>query len=229
VAAARTQYAHALTLRGGADDHDTARAQLALAEAEAEPGSTGSGHGLDGGDDDSDHVATCLRRRQQWLITWAGRQVALQPSAGIAHLAVLLNNPNRDIACLDLLAGFDTLTHKRVTATSQQPLLDRAAIQNYRERIAQLAAQIQDWTATGNHGKVAAAQHEHDWLRRELSAATAIGGTSRPFPDSAERARSAVGKAIRRVLTSIEDIDAQVAQHLRKTVRTGVTCSYRPI
>jgi hypothetical protein len=223
VAASRTRYAQALTLRGGATDHETARAQLALAEAEAEE-ATGAGPG----DNDADRAARCLRRGQLWQITWADRQVLLEPSVGVTHLAVLLNNPGTQIASLDLVAGFDALSRQHVAPTSQQPMLDRSAAHSYRERMAQLAAQIEDWTASGHHDKVAIAQVEYDWVRRELSAATGMGGTSRSFPDGAERARTAVSKAIRRVLTRIEQFDGDLAQHLRRTVRTGITCSYRP-
>jgi len=229
VAASRARYAQALTLRGRATDHETARAQLAHAEAEAQAefSATDPADGTGEGDATT-RTATCLRRGQQWLIAWAGRQVLLEPSVGIAHLAVLLNNPGSEIACLDLVAGFDAVSRKRFMTTSLQPVLDRSAVQSYRGRIAELAAQIQDWKASGDDDKASAAQHEYDWLSRELSAASAIGGASRAFPDSTERARTAVGKAIRRAVTRIERIDTDLARHLRHTVRTGVTCSYRP-
>jgi hypothetical protein len=224
VAVSRARYAQALTLRGGMADHEAARAQVTLAAAEAKEGHTGAGRGAS----EADRGAACLRRGQHWQLTWAGRHVLLEPSVGIAHLAVLLNNPGKDIPCLELTAGFDALSQRRATASSQQPVLDRAAVQRYRERLVRLAEEIEDWTASNNHDKAAVAQHEYDWLRRELSANTRLGGTSRAFPDSAERARTAVGKAIRRMLVRIEHLDTDLAEHLRHTVRTGVTCSYRP-
>jgi len=233
-AASRARYAQALTLRGGGSDHQTARAQLALAEAAANTGFTAADRsdaaadGADGDGEATTRTATCLRRGQHWLIAWAGRQILLEPSVGIAHLAVLLNNPGSEIACLDLVRGFDVVSRKRAMSTSPQPVLDRSAVRSYRERIAQLALQLRDSTEAGDDDGAATAQDEYEWLRRELSAATAIGGGSRAFPDSAERARTAVGKAIRRVLIRIELVDTDLAHHLRHTVRTGVTCSYRP-
>ena len=177
---------------------------------------------------DASEPATCLRQGQQWRITWAGRQVELEPSVGLTHLAVLLNNPGRDIACLELVAGLDALSRRSVAGTSQQPMLDRTAIASYRERIERLSADIETREAAGDHERAAAARHEYDWLVGELSAVTGFGGTSRNFPDSAERARTAVGKAIRRAVASVERVDAELARHLRRSVRTGLTCSYRP-
>ncbi len=43
-----------------------------------------------------------------------------------------------------------------------------------------------------------------------------------------ERARVAVGKAIRRALARITDADAVIGEHLRQTVHTGARCSYWP-
>jgi hypothetical protein len=61
-----------------------------------------------------------------------------------------------------------------------------------------------------------------------LTAATSAARSSRE-PASEEHARLAVGKAIRRAITHVEQADARTADHLRRTVRTGRLCSYRPI
>ena len=55
-----------------------------------------------------------------------------------------------------------------------------------------------------------------------------LGGRTRAFPDQPERARVAVGKAIRRALVKIAEADAVIGEHLRQTVHTGVRCSYWP-
>jgi len=46
--------------------------------------------------------------------------------------------------------------------------------------------------------------------------------------DQGERARVAVGKAIRRSLARITEADPIIGDHLRQTVHTGVRCSYWP-
>jgi hypothetical protein len=72
------------------------------------------------------------------------------------------------------------------------------------------------------------ARAERDWLTAELAAATGLGGRTRRFTDSRERARIAVGKSIRRILQHIAEADAMIGQHLRRPVRTGARCSYWP-
>ena len=62
----------------------------------------------------------------------------------------------------------------------------------------------------------------------QLSSAAGFGGRTRAFPDQPERARVAVGKAIRRALARIAEADEVIGEHLRQTVHTGVRCSYWP-
>jgi hypothetical protein len=64
--------------------------------------------------------------------------------------------------------------------------------------------------------------------RQEIQAADLVAGRTRAFPDQPERARVAVGKAIRRALVKITEADAVIGEHLRQTVHTGVRCSYWP-
>jgi hypothetical protein len=72
------------------------------------------------------------------------------------------------------------------------------------------------------------ARAERDWLVAQLSSAVGLGGRTRAFPDQPERARVAVGKAIRRALVKITKADDVIGEHLRQTVHTGVRCSYWP-
>jgi hypothetical protein len=72
------------------------------------------------------------------------------------------------------------------------------------------------------------ARAERDWLVAQLSIAAGLAGRTRSFPDQPERARVAVGKAIRRALARVTEADAVIGEHLRQTVRTGVRCSYWP-
>jgi len=67
--------------------------------------------------------------------------------------------------------------------------------------------------------------------RHEIRAAdlvAGLAGRTRALPDQPERARVAVGKAIRRALARITEADSVIGEHLRQTVHTGVHCSYWP-
>ena len=62
----------------------------------------------------------------------------------------------------------------------------------------------------------------------QLANAAGLSGRTRFFSDEGERARVAVGKAIRRALARISEADADIGDHLRQRVHTGNRCSYWP-
>ena len=220
--ASRLRYAHLLEQRGLPDDHSAARAQRAAASADVETAEPSAAA------DAPAEPASCTREGQLWRVGWGGRSVTVRHSIGLLYLAVLVNNPGQDVPSLDLVAGLDLVSAAYGAVGSPQPMLDRAAITQYRERLSELTAQIEEHLAHGNRDAADRARVEHDWLVGELSAATGIGGQTRNFPDGAERARTAVAKAVRRVLARITEADPEIGDHLRQSVRTGLVCSYRP-
>lgn len=154
---------------------------------------------------------------------------------GMLHLAVLIANPGQEIPAIDLAAGVAAaraVVHGGAAARnsgSAQPVLDQAAVQAYQYRLSQLRAEIGNLEFSNDDEGIVRAQAERDWLMAELVSASAIGGRTRRFPDNSERARIAVGRAIRRALTLIEDASPSIGQYLHSTVHTGMYCSYWPI
>jgi len=166
--------------------------------------------------------ATCSPRGHAWTVN-RGRRSALVPhGVGMLHLAVLLANPGTEIAAAELAAGADALAGRADVST--QPVLDRTTVLQYRARLASLRETIDAKPGAAS----AAARREYDWLTSDLAASTGLGGRVRPFTDNDERARLAVGKAIRRAINRIEAVDPPIGRHLRDAVRTGRSCSYRP-
>jgi hypothetical protein len=160
------------------------------------------------------------------------------------HLAVLVANPGQEVEAVDLVAGLSALAATVDTAASKgggarrwrsplaqvpsQPVLDPAAIREYRQRLAQLQRDIDESEAGDDAGGAAKARAERDWITAELAAAAGIAGRTRDFPTNRERARIAVGKAIRRVLDRIATADPVIGDHLTRSIRTGARCSYWP-
>jgi len=174
--------------------------------------------------------ATLSRQGRQWRVDVGTRSVLVDHSVGMLHLAVLTANPGTEIAAIELVAGVDGLASAaRGARLSAQPMLDRNAVQGYRQRLAQLDDAIDQAEARGDRSAVARARSERNWLISELAAGTGLGGRARAFADDGERARLAVGKAIRRALAHIEGADAVIGAHLRAGVHTGVRCWYRPL
>jgi hypothetical protein len=228
VTASREQYARALALRGKPGDADAARDAWAaaredaavlgivLADPHAEPG---------GATEATPAGAVCVRTGESWRIEWGERTATVGHSVGMAHLAALLANPGTELHAAELVAGPGS---GATTRMSGQPFLDDTAVLAYRDRLARLSAEADALEESGDHVRAEAVRGERDWLITELAGASGLAGRTRYFPDDAERARIAVGKAIRRTVARIHAADPVIGEHLKGSVRTGMLCSYRP-
>jgi hypothetical protein len=65
-------------------------------------------------------------------------------------------------------------------------------------------------------------------LTDQLTAAVGLGGRDRPTGSDAERARTAVTKAIRTVIAHITTHDPNLGGHLNQAIKTGTYCTYTP-
>ncbi len=168
---------------------------------------------------------TCERRGKQWLVEWGARTALVDHSVGMTYLATLLANPGYELAAVELAAG----PGPAVPGGSAQPVLDEAATQHYRKWLANLEAELDEHEANNDAGRAERVRTERDWLLGELSAAAGLAGRVREFADAEERARIAVGKAIRRALAKITAVDQAIGETLRDGVQTGARCCYRPV
>jgi len=228
----RRRLAQALALRGRPSDAAEARTELAAAAADAAAlGLAGPA----GGEPDRPETTVacttvvCSRQGRRWRIATGERSVLVQHSVGMLHLAVLIANPRQEIRAIELVAGVAALGDMaNRAASSAQPVLDHEAAQAYRHRLEQLQDEIADSESRNESERAADARAERDWLAGELARTSRIGGRSRSFADESERARISVGKAVRRAVDRITEADASIGDHLRRTVHTGMRCTYWP-
>ena len=225
VLASRRRLAEAYGRRGLPADADAASHELDTARREAaELGLRFSGSPTP---ERSGALAECRRVGRKWQLTLGDHRVLADDSVGMAHLAVLIANPRQDIQAVDLVAGLAALSGAVNDLGTAHPVLDRDAIGEYKSRLTRLDAEIDQLESTGSV-RAASARDEREWLTAELASATGFGGRTRSFPDQPERARVAVGKAIRRALVRITEADPVIGEHLGQAIRTGVRCSYWP-
>ena len=204
VLSSRRKYAEALQRAGHAEE---ARRQLATCAQEAEALGVKA----------PEPILSIRREGKQWLVRLGGRSALVDGGIGMAHLAVLTANPGREIDAAELVAGTNALSDLDPMITVQEQL-DPEALRQYRHRLSELRGRdLSD-----------AEQAEHDWLAGEIAAATGLGGRTRTFTDSGERARIAVGKAIRRAVSTLSSANPVIGEHVRHHVRTGRRCSYIP-
>jgi hypothetical protein len=221
VVSSRQRLAQALQRRGRLQDMIDADNELATAAREAEAvGVAANG----AGPRPPKPVLSCTRQGRSWQLALGRHRAVVEHRIGLLHLAVLIANPGQEIDAADLAAGVAAVR----ASTIDQPVLDRVAIRDYQQRVEQLRREIDRLDARGDIDRADAARAERDWLVAELAGAAGFAGRTRQFSDNRERARIAVGKAIRRAVSQIAAADAAIGDHLDGSVRTGTRCVYLP-
>lgn len=165
---------------------------------------------------------------ETWALSMDDDTVHVPDSKGLRDLHVLLRAPGKEIPATKLLnpAGGETVT--AAASLGGDPVLDDEAKARYRARLSTLDEQIEEATSRGDDRRAAAYDRERAALLTELRTATGLGGRTRRLGDDAERARKAVTARIRDTLRKLDNSHPRLAAHLRSTVATGSTCSYRP-
>jgi len=169
-------------------------------------------------------VAVCTRDGRGWRIDLAGRSAVVGDSVGIRQLATLIAHPGVEIPAIDLA----TPNGQHGSSDAVHTVLDGVALRQYRQRLRELEDELAQAESQHDIERVTRLRLEADWVADELQAATGLSGRVRSFANNPERARIAVGKAIRRALGSISAADPILGDVLRAAVQTGMRCCYRP-
>jgi tetratricopeptide (TPR) repeat protein len=167
---------------------------------------------------------TLRRDGESWLLEAGEERARLSEARGLEYLRTLLAAPGRDVPALDLAAGGPGLA-----APLPTPLLDAEAITTYRQRIAELDAELAAAGRAGDAARAERAEHERAALVAEVRRATGLGGRMRRTSTEAERARVNVTRTLRAALTRITAQAPKAGAHLEASIRTGLACRYDPI
>ena len=235
---AHTLREHALLLqRGGPEDLTAASA--ALAEARAIATSCGMTKLLplfDQPDKPSPAALTLNREDDFWIISYAGARARMPDSLGLRYLDPLVRSPGRELAALELVqlagatgaagTGMRADDLHEVSSADANDVLDQQARNAYRQRLNELGQELAEAEEWNDIERASRLRAEREFLVRELTAATGLGGRSRRLGSESERARINVTRAIRSAIARIRDRAPDAAAHLDQTVRTGTRCSY---
>ena len=161
-----------------------------------------------------------------WSITYDGRTVTVRDLRGLRYLCRLLTQPGHEFHVLDLAS--DGTADPRAIGGDAGPVLDDAAKDAYKRRIADIDDDIAEAEAFGDDARAARAKVEREFFVRELSRAVGIGGRDRRAGAASERARASVTQAIRHAMSRITEHHPDLGEHLSRTVRTGTYCVYLP-
>jgi hypothetical protein len=159
-----------------------------------------------------------------WEVGRPGSIAHVKDSKGMADLSVLLARPRRAVAALDLAAPGTPPAEGDTGA-----VIDAQARAAYQKRLHDLEQEVDDATVANDFGRVERATAERDALVEHLTSAYGLGGRPRRGGDPRERARTAVTARLREAIKRVAEVDAEVGEHLRRSVQTGTFCSYDPV
>jgi hypothetical protein len=144
----------------------------------------------------------------------------------LKYIAELLRHEGREFHAAELAAGAGGPVAAGIGDAGE--VLDAQARGEYRGRLENLRAELDEATRWGDAGRAASLNEEIDFLTDELSAAFGVGGRARKSADVANRARKAVTSRIRDTIARIAKEHSALGLHLENAIRTGVFCSYQP-
>jgi tetratricopeptide (TPR) repeat protein len=195
--------------------------------------------------DDSATVGHLRHDGEFWTISFERREVRVKDLKGVAYLAHLLREPEREFHALELVRAVHGVAGEGLPADAVPrelresglrvfreeegfEFLDEPARAAYVDRLRALRAELDEARAWRDLGRAERLTAEGELLEREIVRAVGLGGRTRKAGASAERARLSVTRAVKRVLERIERAHPALAHHFARTVRTGAFCSYNP-
>jgi hypothetical protein len=168
-----------------------------------------------------------------WTVRYAGGDIRLKDGKGPRYLATLLAAPGRELHVLELAAMSAPPTPSGAAhgvsigslGGSLDDTPDHRARREYRTRLTDLRAELDEAERLGDTGRAERLRVEVDQLVAEL-AGRFSGRSARRGP--AETARKAVTKVLRTQIGRLLDLHPALGRHLRDTVRLGTVCVYAP-
>jgi tetratricopeptide (TPR) repeat protein len=155
-----------------------------------------------------------------WRIDVDGRSTLFADRVGMSHLVQLVRQPGLDVDVFALVAT------GRLPREPDEPILDDEALRQYRERVRELRALLARGTASREESE--RYRTELETITEGLRTITRLGGRSRSFVGSHERARTAVRKALVRAIEIIASTEPGLGDHFVKSISTGASCRYTP-
>jgi tetratricopeptide (TPR) repeat protein len=156
----------------------------------------------------------------RWRIEVDGRSTLFADRVGMSYLAQLVGKPRQEVDVFALVAN------GRLPREPDEPILDDEALRQYRQRVRELRSLLERGTASREESE--RYRTELQTLTEGLRTVTRLGGRSRSFVGSHERARTAVRKALVRAVDVIAGAEPGLGDHFVKAISTGASCRYTP-
>jgi tetratricopeptide (TPR) repeat protein len=162
-----------------------------------------------------------VRSGATWRMAYGDHLVEIADSVGVQRLCQLLERPWIEVSAAQLAGGLESSVRHDVN--------DLATLRAYRGRIEELHRDIDLADDEHDFERAAQLRIELDELLDHLGPSIGLSGRSRAFADGVERARVAVRKSLGRVFDAVGEQDAEFAERLHDSIRTGVICRFEPV
>jgi tetratricopeptide (TPR) repeat protein len=181
----------------------------------------------------AEHTGTFRREGGMWTLVFEGRTTHFRHMLGLAHLARLLAEPDREIHVGELVGSAYGRERESGPAGDTPPgdagsHLDARARADYEARLRDAREELDVAERLNDRGRRERLAAEVELLASELARGYGLGGRERRAGSAQERARLAVSRAIKYAIDKLEAHDPALAEHLRRSVRTGAFCVYAP-
>lgn len=176
---------------------------------------------------------------EYWTLSYQETTFRLRHIKGLAYMMILLAHPGQRFHVKELLTMVEGAgTGNRTNGDSDLALtndlggrdaaFDPQARADYRNRLKELQAELDEADRFNDFGRAAHAREELDFLKSELSSSIGIGGHARLSSTHSERVRLMVGKNIRVAIDKIRQRCPTLGRHFATSISSGNFCSYQP-
>jgi hypothetical protein len=181
--------------------------------------------------------------RDFWRIGYEGRWIAVRSLKGFVYLEYLLLHPEEKVPVFQLAAlddqrwsefagtgagGIGMAPLPSTGQTNAGDVLDGRARREYRARLADLRAELDEALHWADLERADSIRIEIDFISTELARAFGRHGRARKMSDPMERVRKAVTNRIHDAIARIAGQHPSLGRHLRNSIRTGFSCWYSP-
>ncbi len=182
--------------------------------------------------------AVLRRAGNGWQAALGNRSGHLRDARGLLQIHHLLQNPGlavaaRELAALGASAGpLPSARHDPELTTHGQEarpvVLDKRALNEIRHRLHELENEITSAEDDADLGRAETLRAQRNSIVDTLERGLGLGGRSREFGSTDERARLNVTRSIRSAIAQVRRVVPDLGAHLDRMITTGGLCSYSP-
>ncbi len=165
----------------------------------------------------------------KWLVKFEEETCTLDNLVGVCYMAQLLARKNKEISAMELYQTVNPPPAEALKSpASTEPVMDNKYLQNCAKKLKELRIDLGQAKKDNDLAEVSRVQQKIGQIEGVLSSGVGLRGRLRELSNDKARVRSSVTMAINRAIKPINNDFPKLYQHLKNSIHTGETCSYKP-